>query len=138
MWRFLPYCMVITTLHTGSLISYVSGNLPDRLQCISLNSMGKIAKGVNKINFTMLYSNYCYIIIENFPKNSYRAQLLNIKFIRSKELCTSIFQRDIRHHTSIRLGLIRNSVGRQVRNPEKRNDEILRESFCFIFFIMKY
>ena len=30
--------------------------------------MVKIAKGVNKINFTMLYGNYCYIIIENFPK----------------------------------------------------------------------
>ena len=30
--------------------------------------MGKTAKGVNKINFTMLYGNYCYIIIENFPK----------------------------------------------------------------------
>ena len=28
--------------------------------------MGKIAKGVNKINFTMLYGNYCYIIIEKF------------------------------------------------------------------------
>ena len=34
---------------------------------ISLNSMGKIAKDVNKINFTMLYGNYCYIIIEKFP-----------------------------------------------------------------------
>ena len=34
----------------------------------SLNSMGKIAKGVNKINCTMLYGNYCYIIIENFPQ----------------------------------------------------------------------
>ena len=30
--------------------------------------MGKIAKGVNKINFTMLYGNYCYILIENFPQ----------------------------------------------------------------------
>ena len=30
--------------------------------------MGKIAKGVNKIIFTMLYGNYCYIIIENFPR----------------------------------------------------------------------
>ena len=30
--------------------------------------MGKIAKGVTKINFTMLYGNYCYIIIENFPQ----------------------------------------------------------------------
>ena len=30
--------------------------------------MGKIAKGVNKINFTMLYGNYCYIIIDNFPQ----------------------------------------------------------------------
>ena len=30
--------------------------------------MGKIAKGVNKINFTMLYGNYCYIFIKNFPQ----------------------------------------------------------------------
>ena len=30
--------------------------------------MGKIAKGVDKINFTMLYGNYCYIMIENFPQ----------------------------------------------------------------------
>ena len=30
--------------------------------------MGKIAKGVNKIHFTMLYGDYCYIIIENFPQ----------------------------------------------------------------------
>ena len=30
--------------------------------------MGKIAKGVNKINFTMLYGNYCYLFIENFPQ----------------------------------------------------------------------
>ena len=30
--------------------------------------MGKIAKGVYEINFTMLYGNYCCIIIENFPK----------------------------------------------------------------------
>ena len=26
------------------------------------------AKGINKINFTMLYGNYWYIIIENFPQ----------------------------------------------------------------------
>ena len=30
--------------------------------------MGKIAKGVNKINFTMMYGNYCYIFIENLPQ----------------------------------------------------------------------
>ena len=30
--------------------------------------MGKIAKGVNEIHFTMLYGNYCYIFIENFPQ----------------------------------------------------------------------
>ena len=30
--------------------------------------MGKIAKGANKIHFTMLYGNYCYIFIENFPQ----------------------------------------------------------------------
>ena len=30
--------------------------------------MEKIAKGVKKINFTMLYGNYCYIIIENVLK----------------------------------------------------------------------
>ena len=31
--------------------------------------MGKIANEVNKINFTMLYGNYFFSIIENFPKN---------------------------------------------------------------------
>ena len=30
--------------------------------------MGKIAKGVNKINFTILYGHYCYINIENFSQ----------------------------------------------------------------------
>ena len=30
--------------------------------------MAKIAKAVNKINFTMLYGNYCYIIIKDFPQ----------------------------------------------------------------------
>ena len=30
--------------------------------------MAKIAKGVEKINFTMLHDNYCYIFIEKFPK----------------------------------------------------------------------
>ena len=30
--------------------------------------MGKIAKSVNKIYFTMLYRNYCYIFLENFPQ----------------------------------------------------------------------
>ena len=30
--------------------------------------MGTIAKGVNKISFTMLYGNYCYVIIENRSK----------------------------------------------------------------------
>ena len=60
--------MVITTLHTGSLSCYEQGNLPDGLEGISLNSMGKIAKGVDKINFTMLYGNYCYIIIEKFSQ----------------------------------------------------------------------
>ena len=33
--------------------------------------MGKITNGVIKINFTMLYGNYCYIIIENFPQKSF-------------------------------------------------------------------
>ena len=30
--------------------------------------MGKIARGVNKIHITMLYGNYCYIFMENFPR----------------------------------------------------------------------
>ena len=30
--------------------------------------MEKIAKGVNKVNFTMLYGNYCYIIIVKFSQ----------------------------------------------------------------------
>ena len=41
---------------------------PDGFELILLKGMGKIAKGINKINFTMLYGNYCYIIIENFPQ----------------------------------------------------------------------
>ena len=35
---------------------------------MSLKSMGKITKGVNRINFTMVYGHYCYIIIDNFPQ----------------------------------------------------------------------
>ena len=30
--------------------------------------MGKIARSINKINFTMLHGSYCYIFIENFPQ----------------------------------------------------------------------
>ena len=37
--------------------------------------MGKLAKGVNEINFTMLYGNYCYIIIENFPQKFFPCRL---------------------------------------------------------------
>ena len=42
--------------------------MPDGLECISINSMGKIVKGVNKTSFTKLYGSYCYIIRENFPQ----------------------------------------------------------------------
>ena len=35
-----------------------SGCRKKKLDWISLNSMGKIAKGVNEMNFTMLYGNY--------------------------------------------------------------------------------
>ena len=45
--------------------------------------MGKIAKGVIKINFTMLYGNYCYIFIENFPQEFFPSRenlLLNFEF----------------------------------------------------------
>ena len=46
--------------------------------------MGKIAKGVNKINFTVLYGNYYYIIIENFPKKFSPCILLQRKnFVKS-------------------------------------------------------
>ena len=30
--------------------------------------MGKVAKGFNKMHFTMLYGNYCYIFMENFSQ----------------------------------------------------------------------
>ena len=30
--------------------------------------MGKIAEGIEKINFTMLHGTYCYIFIEKFPQ----------------------------------------------------------------------
>ena len=36
------------------------------LKWISLNSMGKIAKGADKIHFTILYDNYFYIFTQNF------------------------------------------------------------------------
>ena len=55
---------IIPTLSTSILFC----NLCYILLWISLNSMGKIAKGDKKINFTMLYGNYCYINIENFLK----------------------------------------------------------------------
>ena len=47
----------VNSLHMGSLSKYVQGNLPDGLEWISRNSMGKIAKVVNRIHFTMLYGN---------------------------------------------------------------------------------
>ena len=77
-WEKLPYgyskfCSIDT--HTQKLIHCAAiFTIPYRnyysphSEWISLNSMGKIAKGVKKINFTMLYGNYCYIIIENFSK----------------------------------------------------------------------
>ena len=45
--------------------------------------MGKIAKCVNKINFTMLYGNYCYIIIENLPQKFSPCSLVfkNVKLV---------------------------------------------------------
>ena len=43
--------------------------------------MRKIAKDVNELHFTMLYGNYCYIFIENFPRNSLRVEtILTIRF----------------------------------------------------------
>ena len=57
--------MVIFTILYGN---YYPPHGEFKLICISLNSMGKIAKGVNKINFTILYGNYYDIIIENFPQ----------------------------------------------------------------------
>ena len=66
--------------------------------------MGKIAKGVNETYFTVLYGNYCYIYIENFPQEfslcmvargfSFGASKINIRstnkfgtfFVRFKNL----------------------------------------------------
>ena len=39
--------------------------------------MGKIAKGVIIINFTMVYGNYCYIIIAIIGNIEYRISLKN-------------------------------------------------------------
>ena len=61
--------------------------LPDGLEWISLNSMGKIAKGAKKIYFTMLYGNYCYIFVENFPqKFSPCTPLLILHFLHVPEV----------------------------------------------------
>ena len=49
--------------------------------------MGKIAKGGNEINFTMMYGIFCHIIIENYPqKFSPCAESLsqNIKLCRTE------------------------------------------------------
>ena len=42
--------------------------------------MGKVAKGVKKINYTVLYGSYCYIIIENFSE-----KFSPCTFIREKQ-----------------------------------------------------
>ena len=65
------HCVAILTILYGN---YYPPHGEFELICIgkfawtSLNSMGKIAKGSNKIYFTMLYGNYCYIFIENFSQ----------------------------------------------------------------------
>ena len=66
----LIHCVTIFTILYGN---YYPRHGELKLICIGkfarrTNSMGKIAKGVNKIHFTMLYGNYCYIFIDNFPK----------------------------------------------------------------------
>ena len=53
--------------------------------------MGKIAKGVTKINITMLYGDYCYIIIENFPpkfspSTDYKLEFMTQEFKKLYEI----------------------------------------------------
>ena len=59
------------------------------------NSMGKIARGVNKIHITMLYGNYCYIFIENFrqkfaPRNNISKKYGNFSKSYVEEMKKSI------------------------------------------------
>ena len=54
------------------------GKFARRTWVTSLSSMGKIAKGVEKINFTMLHGNYCYIFIEKFPQKSSPCRTLEL------------------------------------------------------------
>ena len=74
-------------------------------------------------------------------------QLRNIKYVRSEERCTSVFQRDIKipriykcsvaQWLTFRLGLGRDSVGKSVRIPVKSNKEnmkFLRSLFFLILF----
>ena len=55
--------------------------------------MGKIAKGVSKIHSTMLYGNYCYIFIENFPQ----------KFSSCSVACYKLIKNGVSFSTKIKL-----------------------------------
>ena len=71
----LIHCVAIFTIlyrnyypPHGELKLICIGKFARRTRVNFTQQYGKIAKGVNKINFTMLYGNYRYIIIENFPQ----------------------------------------------------------------------
>ena len=76
-------------------------NFWNTVEWISLHSMEKITKGVNKINFTMLYGNYCCIIIENFPKEfspcRYRSKIFDILFPQEDHSLQYLMKREEDH-----------------------------------------
>ena len=54
-------------IHCVAIFTILYGNYYPPHGEFKLIFIGKFNKVVNKINFTMLYYNYCYITIENFP-----------------------------------------------------------------------
>ena len=96
----LIYCVAIFTILYGNYYPphgefklICIGKFGGGLEWISLDSMGKIAKGVKQMHFTMLYGNYCYIFIENFP-NKFSPCMLTHKICCGNSWCpivTEIF-----------------------------------------------
>ena len=76
--------------------------------------MGKITKGVHKINFTMLHGNNCYIFIENFPQ---KVSPCNLNFFRN-----FLSKDDI-------------NLKKILKNFKKRNSRYIFEIFIFDRFL---
>ena len=83
----LIHCVAIFTILYGS---YCPPHGEFELICIGkfarrtwvnfTQQYGKNRQGVNKINFTTLYGNYCYIFIENFPQKFSPCTIFAIQF----------------------------------------------------------